>query len=198
MQVTCKHCQSVLQVDSKNHGKKTRCGNCKQAFVIVDPKQVADAKKAKQVADAKAKKESRLAEAKAWEESIKPMPALPKREFKKKPIANSPMVKAVNFKIHGERRFTRFILGSAETFLQVVFWIVTVGYILLFGFSFFGFLFSAGNMPEELREIAIGIQITFWVTTAVSYLVFFVLYVLAATPILALVCIERNTRMEGN
>ena len=196
MQVTCKHCQSVLQVDSKNHGKKTRCGNCKRAFVIVDPKQVADAKKADRLAKAKGMADN-------WKASIKaqlpePVPALPKREFKKKPIANNPVKQAANFKIHGNRGFTRFVLGSAETFIQVVFWIVTVGYILLFGFSFFGFLFSAGNMPEELREIAIGIQITFWVTTAVSYLVFFVLYVLAATPILALVCIEKNTRMEGN
>ena len=190
MQVTCEHCQSVLQVDSKNHGKKTRCGNCKQAFVIVDTKQVAAAKKAK-----------RVAEAKAWEESIKPMPALPKRDFKKKPIANNPVKQAANFKIHGNRGFTRFVLGSAETFIQVVFWLVTVGYILLFGFSFFGFLFSMGSlgsMPEELREIAVGLQVTFWISTAVSYVVFFVLYVLAATPILALVCIEKNTRTEGN
>ncbi len=198
MQVICKNCQGVLQVDSKNHGKKTRCGHCNHVFEIVDPKQVAAAKKAKRAADAKAKKAKRAAEAKAkadtWQESIKPMPGLPKREFKKKPLANNPVRQAANFKIHGNSGFTRFILGSAETFIQVIFWLVTAGYILFLGFSFLALLSGWDGVPEDLKETVMTVQITFWITTAISYIVFFIGYVLIATPILALVSIERNTR----
>ena len=118
MQVTCKQCQSVLQVDSKNHGKKTRCGNCNHVFQIVDPKQVAAAKKADRLAKAKGMADN-------WKASIKaqlpePVPALPKREFKKKtPVYNSYLIEAglENWLLNTARQFVMLVY-VLQIFLQ--------------------------------------------------------------------------------
>ena len=182
MQVTCKHCQSVLQVDSKNHGKKTRCGNCKQAFVVVDPKQVAAAKKAKQAADAKAKKESRLAEAKAWEESIKPMPALPKREFKKK-VKGSRLNRPFSIE--------NWLLDTARQWIIVVYFLVTAFFMLVIGTGLASMFFVTDGRSVMVALWGALITLLIWVGFTISYALF-------AAPVIALIRIEKNTRPEGN
>jgi predicted Zn finger-like uncharacterized protein len=171
MQVTCKHCQSVLQVDSKNHGKKTRCGNCKQAFVIVDPKQVAAAKKAK-----------RVAEAKAWEESIKPMPSLPKREFKKK-VKGSRLNKPFSIE--------SWLLDTARQWIVFVYFLVSAFYMLAIGTGLASIFFVTDGRTVMVSLVGSLVTLLIWVVFTIGYALF-------AAPVIALIRIEKNTRKEGN
>ena len=180
MQVICKNCQGVLQVDSKSHGKKTRCGNCNHVFEIVDPKQVAADKKAKRAADAKAKKAKRAAEAKAWEESIKPMPALPKRELKKK-VKGSRLNRPFSIE--------NWLLDTARQWIIVVYFLVTAMFMLTIG---------AGLAAIFFVPSSIGVSLLGALATLVVWMVFTVGYALFAAPVIALIRIEKNTRPEGN
>ncbi len=110
-----------------------------------------------------------------------------------KPMIPNKVKQAANTPIHNNSGFTRFILSSAETFFQVIFWLVTAAYILFLLFSLLGL---AGAMfgDQAFLELYLGVQIYSWIALFVSYCIFFVFYVLVATPILALVSIERNTR----
>jgi len=168
MQVICKHCQSVLQVDSKNHGKKTRCGNCKRAFVIVDPKQVADAKKAGRLAKAKGVADN-------WKASIKaqlpePVPALPKREFKKKtPVYNNDL---------REGGLENWLLSTARQFVVLVYVLGSAFWI----FSGTAVLFSGSG------------EVPFY--SLLGWIGFTIVYALIAAPVIALIRIEKHLRVS--
>jgi predicted Zn finger-like uncharacterized protein len=185
MQVICKNCQGVLQVDSKSRGKKTRCGHCNHVFEIVDPKQVAADKKAKRAADAKAKKAKRAAEAKrtaeakAWEESIKPMPALPKREFKKK-VKGSRLNRPFSIE--------NWLLDTARQWIIVVYFLVTAMFMLTIGAGLASIFF----VPNNFKIALYGAIATFLI-----WMMFTVGYALFAAPVIALIRIEKNTRPEG-
>ena len=182
MQVICKNCQGVLQVDSKNHGKKTRCGHCNHVFEIVDPKQVAAEKKAKRAADAKAKKAKRAAEAKAkadnWQESIKPKPGLPKREFKKK-VKGSRLNRPFSIE--------NWLLDTARQWIVVVYFLVTAFFMLAIVTG----LASMFWVPSGTALIGACVTLLIWVGFTISYALF-------AAPVIALIRIEKNTRKEGN
>jgi len=180
MQVTCKNCQGILQVDSKNHGKKTRCGHCNHVFEIVNPKQVAADKKAKKAADAKAKKAKRAAEAKAWKESIKPMPGLPKREFKKK---------GKESRLNRPFSIENWLLDTARQWIIVVYFLVTALFMLAIGTGLASMFF----VPNS-----IGISLLGALATLVVWVGFTISYALFAAPVIALIRIEKNTRQGGN
>jgi len=178
MQVTCKNCQGILQVDSKNHGKKTRCGHCNYVFEIVNPKQVAADKKAKKAADAKAKKAKRAAEAKAWKESIKPMPGLPKREFKKK---------GKESRLNRPFSIENWLLDTARQWIIVVYFLVTALFMLAIGTGLASMFF----VPSGTALIGAFVTLLIWVGFTISYALF-------AAPVIALIRIEKNTRQGGN